>query len=775
MFSNIKIGTKLIASFIFVAFIAGLVGGVGLYYLSVLKTQGDDMYLLNTAPMADLVNLAVLYQRTRVNQGDVILYKEQEYINKLADIDKEISACLSNIEPTLNSDETKAAFEHIKKAMETYGPTRKQIVDLAMAGKTEEAVAISKGIGFEQAGEVDGAIKELTDIKIKLAKEKFENNETLAKSATGFMIFFIALGVIISLILGFFFTGNIGKIIKDLLAETKTLIEAAVGGKLDVRGDPAKINFEFRPVIEGINQTLDAVVGPLNVAAEYIERIGKGDIPPKITDKYNGDFNEIKNNLNMCIDSINALILDTNTLVQAAVEGKLETRADATKHQGDYRKIVDGVNKTLDAVIGPLNVAANYIDRISKGDMPAKITDNYNGDFNEIKKNINELIESLNKVTLIAEKIAEGNIEVEIQERSGEDKLMYSLKHMVGYFREIAFITEELSKGNLTVEAKARSDEDTVMKSFRKMLEELRSVVSNVVMGANNVAEASQEMSSSSEQISQGATEQASSAEEASSSMEEMAANIKQNADNANQTEQIAIKAAEDAKEGGLAVAQTVTAMKEIAGKISIIEEIARQTNMLALNAAIEAARAGDHGKGFAVVAAEVRKLAERSQNAAKEISEQSGASVEVAEKAGEMLKAIVPAIQKTAGLVQEINAASNEQNTGAEQINRAIQQLDQVIQQNAGAAEEMSATSEELSSQAAQLQELISFFRLDDNKGSKQMTSGSTGKTKGNGKKRKENNIFISSAGELKSGGNGGTALNLELAEIEDGDYVKF
>ncbi|MEW6521939.1 MAG: methyl-accepting chemotaxis protein, partial [Thermodesulfobacteriota bacterium] len=208
--------------------------------------------------------------------------------------------------------------------------------------------------------------------------------------------------------------------------------------------------------------------------------------------------------------------------------------------------------------------------------------------------------------------------------------------------------------------------------------------------------------------------EQAAAAEEASSSMEQMSSNIRQNADNALQTEKIAVKSASDAQEGGKAVNQTVGAMKEIAGKISIIEEIARQTNLLALNAAIEAARAGEHGKGFAVVASEVRKLAERSQKAAAEISELSSASVEVAEKAGDMLSKMLPDIQKTAELVQEISAASKEQDTGAEQINKAIQQLDQVIQQNAGASEEMSSTAEELSAQAEQLQGIIAFFKVD-------------------------------------------------------------
>ncbi|MDO3377585.1 methyl-accepting chemotaxis protein [Geoalkalibacter halelectricus] len=272
-----------------------------------------------------------------------------------------------------------------------------------------------------------------------------------------------------------------------------------------------------------------------------------------------------------------------------------------------------------------------------------------------------------------------------------------------------------VANGDLTrtVELDRKDETGQLIQAMNQMVDKLKFIVTDVKSASDNVASGSQQLSASSEEMSQGATEQAAAAEEASSSMEQMAANIRQNADNSVQTEKIALKSATDAEEGGKAVAQTVAAMKDIAEKISIIEEIARQTNLLALNAAIEAARAGEHGKGFAVVAAEVRKLAERSQRAAGEISELSGSSVEVAEKAGRMLAQIVPDIQKTAELVQEISASSREQDTGAEQVNKAIQQLDQVIQQNASASEEMASTAEELAGQAEQLQQTMAFFRL--------------------------------------------------------------
>ena len=278
---------------------------------------------------------------------------------------------------------------------------------------------------------------------------------------------------------------------------------------------------------------------------------------------------------------------------------------------------------------------------------------------------------------------------------------------------EIAAIAKNIANGDLTHTYAAKGGVRGVFGDMLTMVDKLKAVVADVKSSAGNVASGSQELSSGAEQLSQGTTEQAANAEEASSSVEEMNATIRQNADNALATEKIALKSANDALESGRAVSEAVKAMKDIAGKISIIEEIARQTNLLALNAAIEAARAGEQGKGFAVVAAEVRKLAERSQVAAAEISHLSGTSVGVAEQAGAMLARLVPDIQKTSELVQEISAASKEQAGGADQINGAIQQLNQVVQQNAGSAEEMSSTAEELSSQSSQLMEVMSFFKV--------------------------------------------------------------
>jgi len=549
------------------------------------------------------------------------------------------------------------------------------------------------------------------------------------------------------------------------VADAGSLSKAAIDGKLAMRADADKHQGEYRKVVQGMNDTLDAVITPLNHAAQMVDKISKGEIPAKITDARNGDFNVLKNNLNACIDglgglvetnsvlqrmanndltmdvkgsypgifaevaaatnqaeqrvrsanracvdvakgdyrdvlaefkevgkrsendtfipgfiqmmeAIDSLVADAGILSKAAVEGKLSTRADATKHQGEYGRVIQGMNATLDALVEPLTMAAHKVERISKGDIPPITANDRKGDFIALHDNLNALSAAMNEITAAAEEIANGNLTVTLRERSEKDTLMQALKSMVS--------------------------------GLTRTVSDIRGI-------AGEVSAASQSISTASVQVSKGASSQAAAAEEASSSMEEMVSNIKQNADNASQTDKIANKSSKDAAESGKSVLEAVSAMKEIASKISIIEEIARQTNLLALNAAIEAARAGEHGKGFAVVAAEVRKLAERSQKAAGEINQLSATTLRVSEKSGEMLDKLVPDIQRTAELVQEITAASKEQDTGAEQINKALQQLEQVIQQNASAAEEMASTTVELTGQSDQLVSALSFFQTGD------------------------------------------------------------
>jgi methyl-accepting chemotaxis protein len=322
----------------------------------------------------------------------------------------------------------------------------------------------------------------------------------------------------------------------------------------------------------------------------------------------------------------------------------------------------------------------------------------------------------LSRAVGLADAVALGDLSRKIEVASNDEigDLIKSLNSMTVNLNATARIADSIAGGDLTVDAKPLSDKDTLGLALERMVERLRSVVSDTLTASQNMSAGSQELSSSAEQLSQGATEQASASEEASASMEEMAANVKQNAENASQTEKIAHQSAKDAEASGVAVSRAVEAMQTIAGKITIVQEIARQTDLLALNAAVEAARAGEHGKGFAVVASEVRKLAERSQTAAAEISALSGETVKAAQEAGAMLSRLVPDIKKTAQLVEEITAACREQDVGSSQINQAIQQLDKVGQQNSSASEQVSSTAEELASQAEQLQSTIAYFRIE-------------------------------------------------------------
>jgi methyl-accepting chemotaxis protein len=469
---------------------------------------------------------------------------------------------------------------------------------------------------------------------------------------------------------------HVGTVIQGLQKEMMRLIEASHEGQLTERGKAEQFHGAFGEIVRGVNNMLDAILVPIGEGNRILAQISAGKIDELIAQTYKGDHEKMKQAVNNVGKVLQGLQRELTRLTDAAKDGKLAERGKADEFQGAYAQIVQGVNAILDAVINPLNVAANYVDRISKGDLPSQITDTYHGEFNNIKNNLNSLISAMQDVTRAAEEIAKGNLTVSIRERSGEDKLMQALLEMVA--------------------------------GLTRTVTDIRTI-------AGEVSSASQSISAASVQVSNGASAQAASAEEASSSMEEMVSNIKQNADNAQQTDKIATKSAKDAQDSGKCVVEAVSAMKEIATKISIIEEIARQTNLLALNAAIEAARAGEHGKGFAVVAAEVRKLAERSQKAAGEINQLSGNTVKASEKAGEMLDKLVPDIQKTAELVQEITAASKEQDSGSEQINKALQQLEKVIQQNASAAEEMASTTEELTGQADQLMSALGFFQTGD------------------------------------------------------------
>ena len=471
---------------------------------------------------------------------------------------------------------------------------------------------------------------------------------------------------------------NVNKMIDD----ANMLSKAAVEGALDTRANADRHEGKFRAIVQGVNDTLDAVIGPLNVAANYVDRISRGDIPEPITDTYNGDFNTIKNNLNRAIDNVNKMIADANKLSQAAVEGALDTRADATKHEGKFRAIVQGVNDTLDAVIEPINEIMSVMTVIETGDLSRRITAEFQGDLQTLRNAINNTLDAV-----------------------------------VQPINDVMRVMSAVESGDLTQEvtAECRGDMVQLRDAVMNTVGRLAHTVAEIRDTASALAAATEQVNQTAQGLSQAANEQSTSVDHTSTSVEQMSASINQNAENAKVTDEIARKAANEAVEGGEAVGQTVSAMKEIASKISIIDDIAYQTNLLALNAAIEAARAGEHGKGFAVVAAEVRKLAERSQVAAQEIGQLAGSSVNLAEKAGTLLDEIVPSIKRTSDLVQDITRASEEQASGVAQASEAMTHLNTLTQKNSHAAVGLAETSNSMSAHASQLQTLMAFFKSGD------------------------------------------------------------
>jgi len=967
---KISIRMKLIAGFLAVAVIAGIIGKEG--YNGMNETHNALKDVSNTY-LPSIQSLLVMSEAQSSIDGseNMLMSKEvaksdiDDAFKRFVDAKKRISDALAVYEPLPQTPDEVEEWKTFKPDWDKWLEKHNEYEKLARdywdnptEEKYKEMVDFIIAPYFVKA---ELGLNKIVEINKKNSEEANKKAAAAVDKAIVMLLSFIIVGVLLSIILGLLIATNIQKIIQSVVSQARKLSKACVDGQLSVRGDVEKINFEFRDIVVGINETLDAVIGPLNMSAEYIDRISKGDLPPVITEDYKGDFNEIKTNLNQLITalnsvtesaikisqgntnitltersekddlikafkgmvtSVNLLIADAKELANAAVQGNLATRADASKHLGDFKAIVDGVNNTLDAVIGPLNVSAEYIDRISKGDIPTQITEHYNGDFNEIKTNLNQLIDSLNSITNTAKQLAQGDLDVNVSMRSSKDDLMKALNQMVDSTKDVAQKTKAVSLGDLSVDLSLRSEKDDLMKSMilmvtamrditektkliaigdlnvelqirsekddlikaliqmvnatkeitektkavslgdlnvaltprsdkdeliqatismvsamrditektkriavgdldvslqirsdkddlmkaliqmvtatkeisektkliaagdmtvqisprsdkdemiialSEMIKSIGEIVTQVQFSSDNIADASSQMSSNSQQMSEGASEQASAAEEVSSSMEQMASNIQQNTDNAQQTEKIAAKAAEDILVGSKNVNSTVDSMKKIAEKVSIIGDIAFQTNILALNAAVEAARAGEHGKGFAVVAAEVRKLAERSHIAAGEIDELTKSSVEVADKAGKLLDSIVPDIQKTAKLVQEITAASIEQNSGANQINNAINQLNKVTQQNAASAEEMATSSEELSSQADSLKDLIGFFKVYDNGISKQKSVVT---------KRavitKSNKQHVSLATKSKNVSSG---VNIMMDE-HDGEYERF
>jgi methyl-accepting chemotaxis protein len=524
-------------------------------------------------------------------------------------------------------------------------------------------------------------------------------------------------------------------------SDLKQLTESTLAGRLEVRVDLSKYAGYNGRMMENINTLLDTLITPLRLAAGHFERIARGDVPQPIAEDWKGEFGQIKANINTCIGAVNALVADAEALSAAAVEGRLSARADPARHQGDFRKIIEGVNRTLDAVVSPLQVAATYVERISKGDIPQPITDAYAGEFASIRDSLNRCIAAIGILVDEVGVVIHAGRDGDLARRASADRTqgVYrkvlrgvndTLDAIVAPIRESSSVLEALARRDLTarVAGDYKGDHAQIKDSLNLTARELGKSLAQVAEAVGQVANAAGQIAASSQAVAGGASEQASALEETTAQLESMAAMTKESAGHARQAEALAATAKEAAGKGTVAMDELRVAMASIRSTaegtsqiIKDINEIAFQTNLLALNAAVEAARAGEAGRGFAVVAEEVRSLALRSKEAAAKTEERIRQSVKEAEQGAKksqlvngQLAEITKAVDKVSAIVGEIAAASREQAAGIEQVSKAVGEMDKVTQLNAASSEESSSTAEELSSQSEELAAMVGSFRLE-------------------------------------------------------------
>lgn len=642
-----RIGTRILCAYLIMAVLCGCIGFIGIQNIIRISQANSDLYAKDTRGISYISNAAINYQQINYNIVKLKDANNEDREGYLKKIDTSMDTANFNLlkYESLITDKNKDVYYALKDAWLSYSEKIDVIVEAAkngvMDGAFSDAINETTAIGDQLEGTY---FKQLMASVEAGAEEKSRENAKIAQDAQLGMIGVIIATFLFALLLSFIISRGFSKPIKQL----STAADKLARGDTDI-----KLSIRKRDEIGDLAQAFDKVVA-----------------------------------------AIRSLIDDAAVLAQAAVDGSLSVRADETKHQGDYRKIIEGVNKTLGIIIAPIAETAEVLSEISKGNLNCSLTSDFAGDYALIKESINQTVSALK-----------------------------------GYIHEMSAVLRDIAEGTLTsyITSEYKGDFSELKQSINAILDSLNNLLGDISLSADQVASGTRQISDGNQIISQGAAEQASSIDELTATITQIAAKTKQNALNANKANDISAAVRDEAVKGNeqmMDMQNAMTDMMEASANISkvikVIDDIAFQTNILALNAAVEAARAGIHGRGFAVVAGEVRNLAMKCAEAAKETTEmiessanKTQAGSKLADRTAQALAGIVDGVEKTVELVAEIAAASNEQATGIAQVNGGMDQLYQVVQTNSATAQEAAASSEELSGQVDLLRDMVGRFQL--------------------------------------------------------------